>query len=531
MADVNGSLLITWFLETCQVVENKHSLLAWVLTHEEEFNQTSDMDEERDKAEKLNENNDEDHTAIHDDEKTFISTTDDGSFAIDKSSSVNGLRSPEKPSSREKLSSSSKFIKLCTLKLGTLSVLKLLNYRTNLSARDMVLAKIFGSDVFNSDTEEKNQATSDESLLRSILIEGHNNNMSANTTGSTTSNPLMNNNGASIFNGSSHGANFIHKILSVPTLEPTLKKKLIHKIKLVLTDITAEYGPVSNNSLRRLADECGIRGFNSVNNHHHRTASSSNGTNVGGSLATLAAWKSRSRSNSTNTNGSLIGGNGENSPPVFSHVHQSQQQHQQNNSGIDYDLLLRQQLDELSLNGSNKLYPSNTAKNLSSGMNFNNINVAMSGIGNLNNMNGMNSINGMNSVNKLNGLSNLNGINNMNMNNMNGINNAGLMTNNMNLNNGMNMNMNMNMNMGMPMNMNMNMNNPGALNTLNNINTVGSLNNINNMNNLALGIGLNMNQVTPTGNNMPIPAPDSNNGNIHAANNNNCNGNNNNQIF
>ncbi|TID30836.1 hypothetical protein CANINC_000572 [Pichia inconspicua] len=307
MSDVNGSLLITWFLETCQFLDNKHLFLSYVLTHEDEFT--------------------------------------DGEITTENKESDDLLTNDE----LEILKHSEKFIKLCTLKLGTLSILKILNYRTDLAARDLILSKIFGPDIFNNDLnfETKNQSSIDEFILKAILLDLKPD---------------------SIPTGSNHGANLIHKILSIPTLDPIVKMRIIHKIKLILTDIISEYGSnITNNSIRRLAEECGIRGFQS--------RSSRNSFSNGNTLANLNSWKSRSRSNSNITNG-------DNSPALYAANNSI-------NKNIDYDILLRQQLDELSLNNTQ-----NVVNNNIMGMNMNN-----------NNMNGM-------------GMSMSMGMNNMNMNSM-----------------------------------------------------------------------------------------------------------------
>ena len=312
MTDVNGSLLTTWFLETCHLVKNKPYLMAYVLTHEREF---TDVDADADK--------------------------DADSIASEKEEDEDA-----------------KFVKLCTLKLGTLSVLKIVNCRNDLRARDLILTKIFGSDV-----------------LREESLEGDGNGTSIDTdTGTDDDVPRTL---SKILNGGGSGCNFIHKILSIPSLEVWIKRKILVKIRLALQDVVIE-----NNSMRRLAEECGVRNGNGNGNVNGNGSVLRSGHRS--SVASVGGWNGvngsggRSRSNSAATMESPPRGVSA-GPGV--------------GPGVDYDLLLRQQLGDLTLNASGMNENGNAVQmNMNTNMNMNMMNNLM-----LNNMNmglNMNMLNG-----------------------------------------------------------------------------------------------------------------------------------------
>lgn len=401
MSDVNGSLLITWFLETCQIIDNKHFLLAYVLVNNEKFenkeikeelnietNIGNDKEEEKEKREEKEGEEKEEKQEENNDEI--------------KSCDLN---------SSDACNKNEKFIKLCTLKLGSLSVLKILNYRANLEPRNLILKKIFGNGILedelneadyeNTNLNHENINNEDYLILKNILSEGFK--LNDNHSGGNSLNNC----------NSSHGCNFIHKILSIPTLDVILKKKIIIKIKFVLTNIINETGNITNNSMKRLCEECGIRSFNNVN----LSANGSTNHFMRSSLANLGWGSSRSRSNSTNTNGS-----------------------------IDYDLLLRQQLDDLSLsNNINNNTNNLNLVSLNNGINSNcnsNLNINNMNNMNMNNMNNIN-MNNLNSINNMNNMSNMNSMNNMNNMNIN----MNMLNPNFNLN-GMNGNVMNGMNLG-----------------------------------------------------------------------------------
>lgn len=148
--DNNGSLLITWFLDTC-CLPNRHSILTPIIL------------------------------------KNLVT--------------------------------------LCTHKLASLTVLRLLHYRADLNPRNVILKQIFG-DFSNPDRFYLPPSKS----LKDILMDKVN------------------------------GVNFIYKCLTIPMLEPGVKNHMAHQIKSSILDLNLTTNP----SYRRLVEEVGLRFETSV---------------------------------------------------------------------------------------------------------------------------------------------------------------------------------------------------------------------------------------------------------------------------
>ena len=121
----------------------------------------------------------------------------------------------------ELYSINNKFITICNNKLGTLTLLKLLNYKNDSRIIDLLLNKIMNN-------------------LNEIINTNTNSNISIN---------------------------FIHRIIHLQHIEPNLKNQFLNKLKSYLLTIE-----INSNSLKRLADDCGIItnsniNINSINNN------------------------------------------------------------------------------------------------------------------------------------------------------------------------------------------------------------------------------------------------------------------------
>lgn len=211
--DPNGSLLVTWFLDTCNTVEDRHYLLA--------------------------------QTMCADDDESVGTNTELGLNLED----VNV--------------ESSRLVKACCSKIAHLSILKLLNHRQNLAARDLLLRRIFGASILT-----------DSDLPESAYL-------------------------VRILTDTSNGPTFICKTLSIPTLETDLRNRMAHAVRNVLQD----QGLTSSHQHKRLCEEVGLK----------PSVSSTPGTSRPRTLSTGRRRRSRSRSSSTNTlNPSPQTGNGRN---------------------------------------------------------------------------------------------------------------------------------------------------------------------------------------------------------------------------
>lgn len=147
--DNNGSLLITWFLDTC-TLPNRHSILTPIILKN--------------------------------------------------------------------------LVPLCTHKLASLTVLRLLHHRADLNPRNAILKQIFG-DFSNPERFYLPPCKT----LKDILVDKVN------------------------------GVNFIYKCLTIPMLEPVVKNHMAHQIKSCILDLNL----ASNPSYRRLVEEVGLR-FDSI---------------------------------------------------------------------------------------------------------------------------------------------------------------------------------------------------------------------------------------------------------------------------
>ncbi|KAH3663878.1 hypothetical protein OGAPHI_005281 [Ogataea philodendri] len=205
VVDSNGSILITWFLDTCQLVDDRHLMLTQLL---------------------LSESSDE-----------------------------------------------SQFVKLCCSKVGNLSVLKLLSFRGDNNARDLILKEIFGQDLF-----EHEDCVHVSEALRQILNDK-----------------------------TSNGSTFIYKVLSLPTIDAELRKRISSRIRYVLQDPS-----LSGHQYKRLYEEVGLK-------RHQRPSTGAH------------KKKTRSRSNSSNDPHAASG-------------------------DVDYDAVLRQQLEKLSVSQEQQLF-------------------------------------------------------------------------------------------------------------------------------------------------------------------------------
>ena len=197
MADPNGSLLITWFLDTCTVVSNRHLLLAKLIC-------------ESDIPSASEEHTDDSSNEAQSGGNSLISTEakELGLDLNDAFSTVNNSR----------------LCKICCSKLGQLSILKLMTFRTDLTARNLILKKIFGDNILEAKNSESNFA--EPPYLVRILTD-----------------PLM------------EGSTFVCKVISIPTLDFELRSRLIHSIRAVLQS----HNLTGTHQNKRLCEEVGIK--------------------------------------------------------------------------------------------------------------------------------------------------------------------------------------------------------------------------------------------------------------------------------
>ncbi|OWB57288.1 organic cyclic compound binding protein [[Candida] boidinii] len=246
--DNNGSLLITWYLDTCQILEDRHYLLAKILTNDE----TNLVDESSE-----NKTN------------TDISTTVPTIKLNDSDNAV--------PSSTHSL------VKVCCSKLGNLSVAKILNYRNDFKARDLILKKLFGQDLLdglknsndinfesNPEAPESNTSTSvvpnnnttttpikEEKLSDEPSSNNDDKNSHSRTQSNTSSSGTDDSNTILLQilkDPSYNGVNFIHKILSIPTLDHELKKRITSRIRSKLNELNC-----NDHQYKRLVEEVGLK--------------------------------------------------------------------------------------------------------------------------------------------------------------------------------------------------------------------------------------------------------------------------------
>lgn len=197
MMDPNGSLLITWFLDTCTAVSNRHNLLAKVICESDILSAT------------------EEHTGDSSEEaqsggNSFVSA-EVKELGLDLNDNFASV-------------SNSRLCQVCCSKLGQLSILKLMAYRTDLKARNMFLRKIFGDTILESKSTDSNFA--EHSYLVRILTDA-----------------------------SMEGSTFICKVISIPTLDFELRTRLIHCIRAVLQS----HNMTGAHQNKRLCEEVGIK--------------------------------------------------------------------------------------------------------------------------------------------------------------------------------------------------------------------------------------------------------------------------------
>lgn len=119
ITDPNGSLLITWFLDTCNFYPDTASRLADRLCKDDDAD-------------------------IHKNSTT----------SFNKEARDLGLNEEDAISEARR----SKLCNLCCSRLGHLGVLKLLNYRNDLGPRNMLLKKIFGNSILENDAKGSENA-------------------------------------------------------------------------------------------------------------------------------------------------------------------------------------------------------------------------------------------------------------------------------------------------------------------------------------------------------------------------------------
>ncbi|ODQ80627.1 hypothetical protein BABINDRAFT_34794 [Babjeviella inositovora NRRL Y-12698] len=123
---------------------------------------------------------------------------------------------------------------LCTHKLASLTVLKVVNNRIDLGARDLLLDALFGP-------EGDNVAPP---VLHRILLDS-----------------------------ASHGASFVYKVLSTPSLEGSLRQHVVTQVRRVLMELSANLS--SFQGYKRLLEEVGLSArMNSGATQHQRSYSS-----------------------------------------------------------------------------------------------------------------------------------------------------------------------------------------------------------------------------------------------------------------
>ncbi|ONH68273.1 Protein JSN1 [Cyberlindnera fabianii] len=165
---------------------------------------------------------------------------------------------------------------LCTHKLASLTILKILNNRNETEAKTMILNALFGP-VSNEDSKAPD-----------VLFQ--------------------------ILQDNTHGASLVYKVLSNPQLEPEVRKHISNQVRGVLLDMNAS----SYQGYKRLMDEVGLS--NRGDSHRH-TRNHSNG----GSSRAKRNNKSPQSSYNTNNMGNSRrstpnGGNRQNNP----HIQQNQ---------------------------------------------------------------------------------------------------------------------------------------------------------------------------------------------------------------
>ncbi|VEU19649.1 DEKNAAC100122 [Brettanomyces naardenensis] len=256
MVDPNGSLLVTWFLDTCTVLPDRHCLLAKTLCEDDATDSSSITT-----------------SSVSQEVRELGLNLDDPTLAM----GVN-----------------SRLCKVCCSKLGHLSVLKVLNYRTDLTARDMILRRIFGDSVFECDEADLDANFVEPPYLVRILTES-----------------------------SSNGPAFIYKVLSIPTLDPELRARIVHLVRTVLQD----HNLIGSHQHKRLCEEVGLK----VSTRSRALSSVSTGRRR----------RSRSRSSSTNTllGGAPVSGTVDGSPTIGGHRHSrySPPLSSQQTCGFSYD--------------------------------------------------------------------------------------------------------------------------------------------------------------------------------------------------
>lgn len=131
---------------------------------------------------------------------------------------------------------------LCTHKLASLTVLKILNHRGENEAKNMILGAIFGP-VATSENGDVDSPRPPE-ILEQIL---HDN---------------------------AHGATFIFKVISNPLLEPEVRQHVVSQVRRVLLELNVS----SYQGYKRLMDEVGLSNRGD-GNRHNRTLSNGGGSN------------------------------------------------------------------------------------------------------------------------------------------------------------------------------------------------------------------------------------------------------------
>lgn len=126
---------------------------------------------------------------------------------------------------------------LCTHKLASLTILKILNNRSEPEAKSMILTALFG------DVNASVENTRPPQLLELVLQD------------------------------SSHGAGFIFKVLSNPQLEADVRKHVVSQVRKVLVEMNIS----SYQDYKRLMDEVGLSSRGDGSSRHNRSHSNGNG--------------------------------------------------------------------------------------------------------------------------------------------------------------------------------------------------------------------------------------------------------------
>ncbi|GMM35248.1 Jsn1 protein [Saccharomycopsis crataegensis] len=123
-------------------------------------------------------------------------------------------------------------VELSYNKLGSLTILKILNNRNHTDAGELILKTLYGDLKFSEDSKESLNSEELSSKVPEILKQ--------------------------ILKEFTYGPTFIHKTLSVPLVtENNLKPKIIHQIKRALIDMKVT---VYQQGYKRLMDEVGLSG-------------------------------------------------------------------------------------------------------------------------------------------------------------------------------------------------------------------------------------------------------------------------------